>query len=200
VTQSDSAAAAAREAAPDDTGLGGSRGSLGVTWAELRVALWLSLTCAVTAALVAVPASVVYLFGQDLGSACRWARAWTESLPSAIRRGCNAASRTPWSSTGAQRRPDGGSSFRVRGHRQLCCSACQSVRRLPRRISQSVQTQQRGSSPARSSEQPAENDKYLAPTTLRCLVDDPTRQPALFFALYGLTPDMRYGTRTTRIA
>jgi hypothetical protein len=59
VTQSDSAAAAARGAAPDDTGLGGSRGSLGVTWAELRVALWLSLTCAVTAALVAVPASVV---------------------------------------------------------------------------------------------------------------------------------------------
>ncbi len=66
MTQSDSAAAAAREAAPDDTGLAGSRGSLGVTWAELRVALWLSLVCAVTAALVAVPAGAVSFFGDDL--------------------------------------------------------------------------------------------------------------------------------------
>ena len=58
MTQPDSTAAAAREAAPDDTGLGGSRGSLGVTvtWAELRVALRLSVVCAVTAALLAVPA------------------------------------------------------------------------------------------------------------------------------------------------
>jgi hypothetical protein len=69
VTQSDSAAAAAREAAPDDTGLAGSRGSLGVTWAELRVALWLSVACAVTAALVAVPAGAAYFFGHDLSVA-----------------------------------------------------------------------------------------------------------------------------------
>jgi surface protein len=61
----DSAAAAAREASPDDTRLGGSRGILGVTWAELRVALWLTLTCAVTAALVAVPAGAVYFFGEE---------------------------------------------------------------------------------------------------------------------------------------
>jgi hypothetical protein len=69
VTQSDSAAAAAREAAPDDTGLAGSRGSLGVTWAELRVALWLSVVCAVTAALVTVPAGAAYFFGHDLSYA-----------------------------------------------------------------------------------------------------------------------------------
>jgi hypothetical protein len=69
VTQSDSAAAAAREAAPDDTGLAGSRGSLGVTWAELRVALWLSVVCAVTAVLVAVPAGAAYFFGHDLSYA-----------------------------------------------------------------------------------------------------------------------------------
>ena len=69
VTQPDSTAAAAREAAPDDTGLGGSRGSLGVTWAELRVALWLSVACAVTAALVAVPAGAAYFFGHDLSYA-----------------------------------------------------------------------------------------------------------------------------------
>jgi hypothetical protein len=67
VTQSDSAAAAAREAAPDDTGLGGSRGSLGVTWAELRVALWLSVVCAVTAVLVAVPAGAAeFLVGDQV--------------------------------------------------------------------------------------------------------------------------------------
>jgi hypothetical protein len=69
VTQSDSAAAAAREAAPDDTGLAGSRGSLGVTWAELRVALWLSVVCAVTAVLVAVPAGAVFFLGRDLSYA-----------------------------------------------------------------------------------------------------------------------------------
>ena len=69
MTQSDSAAAAAREAAPDGTGLAGSRGSLGVTWAELRVALWLSVECAVTAVLVAVPAGAAYFFGLDLSSA-----------------------------------------------------------------------------------------------------------------------------------
>ncbi len=69
MTQSDSAAAAAREAAPDDTGLAGSRGSLGVTWAELRVALWLSVVCAVTAALVTVPAGAAYFFGHDLSYA-----------------------------------------------------------------------------------------------------------------------------------
>jgi hypothetical protein len=69
VSQSDSAAAAAREAAPDDTGLAGSRGSLGVTRDELRVALWLSVVCAVTAALVAVSAGAVYFFGHDLSYA-----------------------------------------------------------------------------------------------------------------------------------
>jgi len=69
VTQSDSAAAAAREAAPDDTGLAGSRGSLGVTWAELRVALWLSVVCAVSAALLAVPAGAAFFFGGDLSYA-----------------------------------------------------------------------------------------------------------------------------------
>ena len=66
VTQPDSAAAAAREAAPDDTELEGSRGSLGVTWAELRVALWLSVVCAVTAALVAVPAGATEFLVDDL--------------------------------------------------------------------------------------------------------------------------------------
>ena len=69
MTQSDSAAAAAREAAPDDTGLAGSRGSLGVTWAELRVALWLSVVCAVSAALLAVPAGAAFFFGRDLSYA-----------------------------------------------------------------------------------------------------------------------------------
>ena len=69
MTQSDSAAAAAREAAPDDTGLGGSRGILGVTRDELRVALWLSLTCAVTAALVALPAGAAEFLGNDLSYA-----------------------------------------------------------------------------------------------------------------------------------
>jgi hypothetical protein len=69
VSQSDSAAAAAREAAPDETGLAGSRGRLGVMWAELRVALWLSVVCAVTAVLVAVPAGAAYFFGDDLSYA-----------------------------------------------------------------------------------------------------------------------------------
>jgi hypothetical protein len=69
VTQPDSAAVAARGAAGDDSGLHGSRGILGVTRGELLVALWLSLACAVTAALVAVPAGAVFFFGQDLVSA-----------------------------------------------------------------------------------------------------------------------------------
>ncbi len=68
MTQPDSTAAAAREAAPDDTWLGGSRGFLGVTRDELLVALWLSLACAVTAALVAVPAGAAYFLGNDLFS------------------------------------------------------------------------------------------------------------------------------------
>jgi hypothetical protein len=68
VTQSDSAAAAAREAAPDDTGLWGSRGSLGGTWAALRVALWFGVVCAVTAALVAVPAGAIVFFCEELSS------------------------------------------------------------------------------------------------------------------------------------
>ena len=66
MTQPDSTAAAEREAAPGDSGVEGSRGSLGVTWAELRVALWLSVVCAVTAALVAVPAGAAYFLGNDL--------------------------------------------------------------------------------------------------------------------------------------
>ena len=65
VSEPDGAAAAAREAAPDDTGRGGSRGSLGVTLGELRVALWLSVVCAVTAALLAVPAGAVYFLVND---------------------------------------------------------------------------------------------------------------------------------------
>jgi hypothetical protein len=69
VTRSDSAAAAAREAAPDDTGPRGSRGSLGVTRGQLLVALWLSFACAVTAALVAVPAGAAEFLGDDLSSA-----------------------------------------------------------------------------------------------------------------------------------
>ncbi len=69
MTQPDSAAVAARGAAGDDSGLDGSRGILGVTRGELLVALWLSLACAVTAALFAVPAGAVYFFGEDLGLA-----------------------------------------------------------------------------------------------------------------------------------
>jgi hypothetical protein len=69
VTQPDSAAVTARGAAGDDSALHGSRGILGVTRGELLVALWLSLACAVTAALVAVPAGAVFFFGQDLVSA-----------------------------------------------------------------------------------------------------------------------------------
>ncbi len=69
MTQPDSAALAARGAAGDDSGLHGSRGILGVTRGELLVALWLSLACAVTAALVAVPAGAVFFFGRDLGFA-----------------------------------------------------------------------------------------------------------------------------------
>ena len=69
MTQPDSAAVAARGAAGDDSGLPGSRGILGVTRDELRVALWLSLVCAVTAALVAVPAGAAYFFGHDLSYA-----------------------------------------------------------------------------------------------------------------------------------
>ena len=65
VTQPDSAAAAAREAAPDDTGPRGSRGSLGVTRGQLLVALWLSFACAVTAALVAVPAGAADFLVRD---------------------------------------------------------------------------------------------------------------------------------------
>jgi hypothetical protein len=68
VNQSDSAAAAAREAAPGDTGLGASRGSLGVTWGEVRFAVWLSLACAVTAALLGVPSGAAYFFINDLSS------------------------------------------------------------------------------------------------------------------------------------
>jgi hypothetical protein len=65
VTQPDSAAAAAREAAPDNTGLAGSRGSLRVTRGELLVALWLSVVCAVTAALLAVPAGAAEFLIDD---------------------------------------------------------------------------------------------------------------------------------------
>jgi hypothetical protein len=54
-------AAAAREAAPGDSGREGSRRSLGVTWGEVRVAAWLSVVCAITAALVAVPAGAAEL-------------------------------------------------------------------------------------------------------------------------------------------
>jgi hypothetical protein len=67
VTQPDSTAAVTREAAPDDTVLGGSRGILGV--AKGLVALWLTLECAVTAALVGVPAGALYFFVKNLSSA-----------------------------------------------------------------------------------------------------------------------------------
>ncbi len=69
MTQHDSTAVAVRDAARDDSGPGGSSGILGVTRGELLVALRLSLTCAVTAALVAVPASAVYFFGDNLSYA-----------------------------------------------------------------------------------------------------------------------------------
>ena len=65
VSEPDGAAAAAREAAPGDSGLEGSRRSLGVTWGEVRVALRLSVVCAVTAALLAVPAGAVYFLVND---------------------------------------------------------------------------------------------------------------------------------------
>lgn len=50
----------------DGSGSEGPRGCLAVTRGELRVALWLSLVCAATAMLVAVPASVAQFFGDDL--------------------------------------------------------------------------------------------------------------------------------------
>jgi hypothetical protein len=65
VSEPDGAAAAAREAAPGDSGLEGSRRCLGVTWGEVRVALRLSVVCAVTAALLAVPAGAVYFLVND---------------------------------------------------------------------------------------------------------------------------------------
>ena len=65
--QADGAAAAVRDASRDDSGPGGSSGILGVTRGELLVALRLSLTCAVTAALVAVPAGAAEFLGDDLG-------------------------------------------------------------------------------------------------------------------------------------
>jgi hypothetical protein len=55
MTQADGAAAAPREAAPGDAQVEVSRGSLGVKSDALRIALWLSVVCAVTAALLAVP-------------------------------------------------------------------------------------------------------------------------------------------------
>jgi hypothetical protein len=66
VTQPDSAAAAAREAAPDDSGLESSRRSLGVTWGEVRIAVRLSVVCAITAALLAVPAGAAEFLVHDL--------------------------------------------------------------------------------------------------------------------------------------
>jgi hypothetical protein len=63
--QADGAAAAVREAEDDDSGL---RGVLFVTRGELLVALWLSLVCAVTAALIAVPASALFWLGRDLSA------------------------------------------------------------------------------------------------------------------------------------
>ena len=67
--QADSAAATVRDTACDDSGPEGSRGSLAVLavmWGELRVALWSSLVCAVTAAILAVPAGVVEFIVNDL--------------------------------------------------------------------------------------------------------------------------------------
>jgi hypothetical protein len=59
------AAAARHDGAP---GRHGSRGRPGVSWAELRVALWLSVVCAVTAGLLAVPAGVgVFVITDQLG-------------------------------------------------------------------------------------------------------------------------------------
>ena len=52
-----------------DSGVEDSRRSVGVTWAELRVALWLSVVCAVSAALLAVPAGAAFFFGGDLSCA-----------------------------------------------------------------------------------------------------------------------------------
>jgi hypothetical protein len=67
VTEPDGAGAAAREAAPGDSGLEGSHRCLGVTvtWAELRVALRLSVVCVVSVALLAVPAGAVYFLVND---------------------------------------------------------------------------------------------------------------------------------------
>jgi hypothetical protein len=85
VTQPDSTAAAEREAAPGDSGVEGSRGSVGVTWAELRVALWLSVVCAVTAALVAVPAGATEFLVDDLswatlGEGVEWSGAFRYAM------------------------------------------------------------------------------------------------------------------------
>jgi hypothetical protein len=79
--EADSAATAARDAAPDDSGLEGSRGGHGVSWGELRVALRLSVVCAVTAALLAVPAGATEFLVDDqiwaaLGEGVEWSGAF----------------------------------------------------------------------------------------------------------------------------
>jgi hypothetical protein len=65
VSQPHGAAAAEREAAPGDSGVDGSRRSLGVTWGEVRIAVWLSVVCAVSAALLAVPAGAAVFLVDD---------------------------------------------------------------------------------------------------------------------------------------
>jgi hypothetical protein len=55
-----------RGTARDGSGPEGPRGCLAVTRGELRVALWLRLVCAATAALFAVPAGVAKFLGEQL--------------------------------------------------------------------------------------------------------------------------------------
>jgi len=85
VTQPDGATATAREAAPDDSGLESSRRCLGVTWGEVRVALRLSVVCAVTAALLAVPAGATEFLVDDLswatlGEGVEWSGAFRYAM------------------------------------------------------------------------------------------------------------------------
>jgi hypothetical protein len=67
--EADGAAAVEQTTARDGSGSQGPRGCLAVTRGELRLALWLSLVCAATAALVAVPASVAQFLAGDLSAA-----------------------------------------------------------------------------------------------------------------------------------
>ena len=127
MTQPDDAAAAAREAAPDDTGLEGSRGSLGVTvtWAELRFALLLSVVCAVSVALLSVPVGAADFLVHD--------RSWATfgkgvSRKEGFRDAARMQRREPlivgfdWN-----RRPDRRTSLQLLGNKRFCCSSFRSA-------------------------------------------------------------------------